>query len=245
MTERRAIRESKKTRSLEQAASLVFVLTTVLPLLIFVWILHSVDAMKSLHAQLGIVLSLVIAMLGFAILRTLMRRTSEALQMLVRATPHVTPHRAVPAAAPQRATPQPAAPAPAAAGGVPAPTKENGSARPRLTPETFVGATPAAQEAEDEAESAPAIGSIQELRDAAMAVARQWRREAEPLVGQPVRVYATNFGEPERGILARVTDDGLVLETDGNEFGVLWRLVSAIEADAGADAPGPAVAQPT
>ena len=78
-------------------------------------------------------------------------------------------------------------------------------------------------------ESAPAIGSIQELRDAMAAVARQWRREAEPLVGRLVLVYSTNFAEPESGTLARVTDDGLVLERDDIEIEMLWRLVAAIE----------------
>src|SRR5437764_11887501 len=90
MSERRATRAGG-TRSLQQAASIVFVLTAVLPLLIFVWVLHSLDVMGSFQAQVGIGLSLVIAMLGLVILRGIMRRTSEALQALVRATPHISP----------------------------------------------------------------------------------------------------------------------------------------------------------
>ena len=197
MSERRTTRDGG-TRSLQQVASVIFVLTTVLPLLIFVWVLYSLDAMQSLHAQVGIGLSLVIAMLGFAILRTVMRRTSEVLRALVRGAPHEAPAPLHPAA-------------------------DNGSAVPP-TPAKVTKASAAE-------ESAPSIGSIQELRDAAAAVARQWRREAEPLLGRSVLVYAKNFREPESGTLSRLTDDGLVLEHNGIEFGVLWRLVSAIESD--------------
>ena len=210
MSERRAPRTGG-TRSLQQAASIVFVLTAVLPLLIFVWVLHSLDVMGSFQAQVGIGVSLVIAILGLATLRGIMRRTSEALQALVRATP-------------QTVSPLVESD----------PVIEPGSMSSRVpssaAPETPVAdSTPGRSRAVHE--SAPAIGSIQELRDAMAAVARQWRREAEPLVGRLVLVYSTNFAEPESGTLARVTDDGLVLERDDIEIEMLWRLVAAIEPD--------------
>jgi hypothetical protein len=238
MSERRTVREGRRTRSLQQAASIVFVLTTVLPLLIFVWVLHSLDAMGRLHAQIGIVLSLVISMLGFAILRTVMRRASDALHALVRATAHDAP---VVRTATHNAPPQPTAsrPAPSSTDYVPA------SAQPSPAPASAPHPAPAsAATSEDDEESAPAIGSIQELHDAVIAVARQWRREAEPLIGRPVLVYAKNFGDPETGTLVRVTDDGLVLDNNGSEFGVLWRFVSAIEENSRAQAAAAATQQP-
>ena len=238
MSERRAVKEGRRTRSLQQAASIVFVLTTVLPLLIFVWVLHSLDAMGHLHAQIGIVLSLVIAMLGFAILRTVMRRASDALHALVRATAHDGP---VVRVGPRDATPpQPAShPAPSPTDYVPAPPPP--SPGPASVPHPV---SASATLSEDDEESAPAIGSIQELHDAVIAVARQWRREAEPLIGRPVLVYAKNFGDPETGTLVRVTDDGLVLDNNGSEFGVLWRFVSAIEENSRAQAVAAAAQQP-
>jgi hypothetical protein len=80
-------------------------------------------------------------------------------------------------------------------------------------------------------DTAPAVGSIKELRDAAQMVARRWRREAEPLTGLAVLVSVANMERPETGTLVRLTDDGMVLEQDGMEFGVLWRFVTSIEPD--------------
>ena len=238
MSERRAVRDGRRTRSLQQAASIVFVLTTVLPLLIFVWVLHSLDAMGHLRAQIGIVLSLVIAMLGFAILRTVMRRASDALHALVRATAHdsavvrVATHSAP-------APPTASRPAPTSTDYFPASPQS-----PPAPPSARPPAPASAAMSEDDEESAPAIGSIQELHDAMMAVARQWRREAEPLIGRPVLVYAKNFGDPETGTLVRVTDDGLVLDNNGSEFGVLWRFVSAIEENTRAQVAAATTQQP-
>ncbi len=62
------------------------------------------------------------------------------------------------------------------------------------------------------------------------AVVRRWRRQAEGLIGQRVIVSVVNFDTPETGTLFRVTEDGLILEQDGQEFGVLWRLVTALDA---------------
>src|SRR2546428_5554335 len=72
-------------RSLQQAAGTIFVLTAVLPFLIFVWILYTLDAIDDTRAQIGLGLSLLISILGFSVLRTTMRRTSDALKLLVRA----------------------------------------------------------------------------------------------------------------------------------------------------------------
>lgn len=206
MSDKAARPRHAQARSLEQAASTIFVLTALLPLLIFVYILFTLDVLQNPRVQLGLGLSLAISVLGFSVLRTVMRRTSEVLQLLVRAEPQaVSP------------APRPTAPA---------------EHEPQRQPAASARVKGAASSTAA-ADSAPAIGSIRELRDAADAVARRWKREAEPLIGRPVRVSVAHLEQPEVGTIARVTADGLVLEQDGQEFGVLWRLVSSIEADPG------------
>jgi hypothetical protein len=189
-------RRHARTTNLQQAASTIFVLTALLPLLIFVWILYVLDAMQDVRVQVGLGLSLLVSMLGFTVLRVTMRRTAEVLQLLVRA-------EARPSTTAAPATP-PAAPAP--------PRAEHRSAGHAV-------------------DVAPAIGAIQELRDAADAVIGRWRREAEVLLGRPVMVRVENLDQPECGILARVSEIGIVLEQEGREFGVMWKLIASIELD--------------
>jgi hypothetical protein len=85
---------------LRQAASKVFVFTAVLPLLIFTWTLYRLDVIDSSEAQVGLILALVVALLGFGIFRSLMSRLSEVIQALgaAAATPEQPPGAAVPAA---------------------------------------------------------------------------------------------------------------------------------------------------
>jgi hypothetical protein len=58
-----------------------------------------------------------------------------------------------------------------------------------------------------------------------------WRAEAEPYVGQRVLVSVMNAAEPIAGVLTRVTDDGLLLDQDGQRVGITYRRISAIEPD--------------
>lgn len=192
---------------------MIFALTALLPILIFVWVLYELDAVKDSRAQLGIGLSLLVSVLGFVVLRIMMRRTSEVLQLLVRAEVRQRPEPARPAAAPA-----------ASPDGRPEATRE--PERPMPAP-----ARASRGSSSSAVENAPAIGAIQELRDAAEVVVRRMRQEAEPLLGRAVRVSVVNFDEPEIGILARVSDIGLVLEREGAEFGVMWRLITAVELD--------------
>ena len=74
-----------RSQSLLQAASTIFVLMTVLPLLIFTWTLYTLDALSRDSAQIGLGLSLVISLTGFAILRAIMAQLSELSRGLVRA----------------------------------------------------------------------------------------------------------------------------------------------------------------
>jgi hypothetical protein len=74
-----------KSKSLQQAASTMFVLMTILPLLVFTWTLHTLDVLQRNEAQIGLALSLVLALSGFFILRSTMGRLSQLTQALSRA----------------------------------------------------------------------------------------------------------------------------------------------------------------
>jgi hypothetical protein len=193
------------TKSLKQAASTIFVLTTLLPFLIFVWIIYSLNAMQNLRVQIGLALALLVSILGFTVLRNVMAHTSEVLQLLMRAESRDV------ATAPRGPV------ASSRAGATVA-----GNPVPLVSAATSGRSTPPR-------ESEPAIGTIRELQDATTVVAHLWRRHAEPLIGLPILVSLSNVDEPDTGTLSRITDDGLVLQRDGAEFGVLWRLITAIE----------------
>ena len=68
---------SEPSRSLQQTASVLFVLMAVLPLLIFTWLLYRLDALSRHEAQIGLAVSLVLALAGFVIFRSLMRQLSD------------------------------------------------------------------------------------------------------------------------------------------------------------------------
>ena len=75
-----------RAKSLQQAASTIFVVTAVMPLLVFMWTLHTVGALHRQAAQVGLALSLVFALLGFFVLRATMRRLTEFTRALTNVT---------------------------------------------------------------------------------------------------------------------------------------------------------------
>ncbi len=74
-----------RPNSLQQAASAVFAVTTVVPLLIFVWTLHRLGSLSRLQSQIGLALALGTALLGYYIFRRLMGQMSELIRGLGRA----------------------------------------------------------------------------------------------------------------------------------------------------------------
>ena len=74
--------KDRRRSGLRQAAATVFVLTAVLPLLIFTWILHRLNAIHDGEAQIGLILALIVALLGFAVFRSMMTRLSEVMSGL-------------------------------------------------------------------------------------------------------------------------------------------------------------------
>jgi len=101
--------------TLRHAASVVFAVTTVVPLLIFVWTLYSLDTLGRSEAHVGLGLALAIALLGYYIFRGLVAQMSNLIAGLgkaLEATP-VAPATAVPIAAAASAPPAPLPTAPA------------------------------------------------------------------------------------------------------------------------------------
>jgi hypothetical protein len=65
-----------KTRTLQHAASVVFALTAVLPLLIFAYTLYGLDVIARPLAQVGLALALAVALSGFVVFRIAVARLS-------------------------------------------------------------------------------------------------------------------------------------------------------------------------
>src|SRR5438093_1538427 len=77
-------RPGAKSNSLRHAASAVFAVTTVLPLLIFVLTLHRIGALNQQQSQVGLGLALGVALFGFYIFRRLMGQMSDLISALGR-----------------------------------------------------------------------------------------------------------------------------------------------------------------
>jgi hypothetical protein len=71
-----------RQQGLQQAASVIFALVAVVPLLIFAWTLHALGAIRSAQAQLSLGVALAVALLGFWMFRSMLGRMAEVVQAL-------------------------------------------------------------------------------------------------------------------------------------------------------------------
>jgi hypothetical protein len=83
----------------------LFVLMAVLPLLIFTWLLYRLDALGRYEAQIGLAVSLVLALAGFVIFRNLMAQLSDFVKVMSRAAASPDPRQAPPPSVALVATP--------------------------------------------------------------------------------------------------------------------------------------------
>ena len=234
---------SRPNSSLQQAASAVFAVTTVVPLLVFVWTLHRIGALFHLQSQVGLGLALGIALVGFYIFRRLMGQMSQLIQGLGRVVqqgmrpsndarasaavpqgqgaagliteykPPVRDEQTQPVAAPR------AAPAAAHAGVAVA------AAPPRPAPPAPVPA-PAHR-----SEPIPGLGMIQEVDDLSHAMAKLWMGEALAYKGRRVALSVMNARAPITGTLVDVTHDGLLIDQDGGgQVAISYGRLSGIDA---------------
>jgi len=212
----------------------VFAVTTVVPLLVFVWTLHRLSALSHVQSQVGLGLALGIALLGFYIFRRLMGQMAQLIHGLGRVVqqgmrpaadsrgngrasglvteyrPPVRDHQGQPAAAGQAA-----------------------SARGASAPATPPPASAAVELARPAHRSAPipGLGMIREVDDLSHAMAKLWMAEAIAYKGRRVALSIMNTRAPITGTLLDVTPDELLIDQDGTgQVAVSYDRLSGIDA---------------
>jgi hypothetical protein len=242
-----------KPTSLQQAASAVFGVTTVVPLLIFVWTLHRIGALAHIESQVGLGLALGIALLGYYIFRRLMGQMSQLIQGLGRvvqqgmrpagdaranlaaagkATGLITEYK--PPVRDESAEPAPTArvaqPAMvhAAVAGASMPTPR--PAAPAAVPAAAPVLEPVPSPAAHRSAPIPGLGMIQEVDDLSHAMAKLWMAEALGYKGRRVVLSIMNARAPLTGTLVDVTHDELVLDQGGAQVTVNYGRLSGIDA---------------
>ena len=236
-----------RPNSLQQTASAVFAVTTVVPLLIFVWTLHRLGSLSRLQSQLGLGLALGIALLGYYIFRRLMGQMSELIRGLGRAVergsrtagdgrlvsaaqeraPGLIAEYKSPALAAQAHT------APSASGPRPAPAQpREAAARAPVAATSPAPATVEVVEVEaPRSQSITGLGMIQEVDDLSRAMAKLWMGEAIAYKDRRVAVSIMNSRTPITGTLVDVTLEGLLIDQDGGkQVAVSFSRLSGIDA---------------
>jgi hypothetical protein len=223
-----------KPGSLQQAASAVFAVTTVVPLLVFVWTLLRLGALSHVQSQVGLGLALGIALLGFYIFRRLMGQMSQLIHGLGRVVQQgMRPAadswgngRAVGLVTEYRPAGRDHQGQPAAAG-------QAASARGASAPATPPPASAAAELARPAHRSAPVpgLGMIREVDDLSHAMAKLWMAEAIAYKGRRVALSIMNTRAPITGTLLDVTQDELLIDQDGGaQVAVSYSRLSGIDA---------------
>src|SRR6266508_3167307 len=220
------------TYTLRRDSSIVFALISVLPLLLFAYTLYALDVLHHHVAQIGLGSALVLSMIGFYIYSVMMSRLSDILRDLeteesAPRLPEATQGPVVTMAV----EPDPSGPM----------AQGHTSGGPQQNPAPTSGRpSPFAGRGRPGAGGrgglvVPGMGRIAELKPAnASALSdldSMWRAEAEPLLGKRVLVAVRNAPDPMKGIMAQVTQDGLILDQNGTRVGISYTRVSAIEAD--------------
>jgi hypothetical protein len=225
---------TRQQQGLQQAASIIFALVAVVPLLIFAWTLHSLGAIRSTQAQLSLGLALAIALLGFWMFRSMLSRMAEVVQALAAAVEQANRARRPAVAA---AAPAPAVPAVAARTPAPAPVAvalDNGAAvvptpPPAVVPMPVVAPRPAVASEARPAHGVPGIGKIRELTEVVRTMDALWHREATAHLGQRVRISVANSREPLVGTLAEASTDGLILDQPDGPVAIAYGRVTEID----------------
>jgi hypothetical protein len=217
-----------RQHGLQQAASLIFALVAIVPLLIFAWTLHSLGAIRSTQAQLSLGLALGVALLGFWIFRSMLGRMAAVVQALVAAVEQAQRQRL--SLAPTPATPSVAT----LRGGVrgATPPGSEGEASPatvRRAPMAPASRSAAATRPASQEQEVAGLGSIRELTEVVQAMDALWHREASAHLGCRVRVSVANSRDPLVGVLGEATGDGLILEQADGAVAVAYSRVTAID----------------
>jgi len=202
-----------RTYTLRNAASIVFALTAVIPLLLFTYTLHLLNQLGETQAQLGLAVALGCALVGLFIFSNLMGRLSELLRFIEE---------------------QPAGGASAEAGSdadQASPTGMAATNGPAASPWPGPGGL-----------VVPGLGTITAASRAASAARHaagvfdevqktMWQAEAQRHLGRRVLISVKNAPEPIAGSLAQIADDGVLLEQDDQRVAVSYLRITNIDAD--------------
>jgi len=91
---------------LREAASTIFALTAVLPLLVFVYFMWRFGLLESSEAQVGIFCALAIALLGYVLFRRLTQRVADLGRALGQALPSAPTEKLAAGRLPRRRGPR-------------------------------------------------------------------------------------------------------------------------------------------
>ncbi len=209
-----------RTYTLRNAASIVFALTAVIPLLLFTYTLYALNQLKLTEAQMGLGVALACALVGLFIFSNLMARLSEVLRYLEEQQDGTArPGTAASTSSTAGAGPEAAArPAATAAGtGPTAPVLPGGLMVPGLG--TITAASRAASAARQ------AAGVFDEVQKT------MWQAEAQRHLGRRVLISVKNATEPIEGSLAQIAEDGVLLEQGDERVAVSYLRITNIEVD--------------
>jgi len=227
-----------RTSTLRRASAVVFALISVLPLLLFVYTLYTLNVLHHHVAQLGLASALVLSLLGFYIYAVMMSRLSDLLRSIEAGQFPSAPPATSPA--PEASGPPEPGPSGPAAGRSPAGGRRKFPLRPSLRRRPFApkGSSGAGKRG---GLVVPGIGRITELKPAdASALAdldSMWRAEAQPLLGKRVLVAVRNDPDPMRGVLVEVARVGVILDQGGSRVSVSYGRMSMIEAETVGESP--------
>ena len=203
-----------RTYTLRNAASIVFALTAVIPLLLFTYTLYSLNQLKLTEAQMGLGVALACALVGLFIFSNLMGRLSEVLRYLEDQHDGGA-HPAVASPVPAEAVARAVSPAPVLA--TTAPLHLGGLEIPGLG--TITAASRAASAARH------AAGVFDEVQKT------MWHAEAQRHLGRRVLISVKNSTEPIEGSLAQIADDGVLLERGDERVAISYLRITNIEID--------------
>ena len=215
-----------KQQGLQQAASVIFALVAVVPLLIFAYTLHTLNVIRSTQAQVSLGLALAIALLGFWMFRSMLGRMAEVVRALGAAVEQASRMRSSAVnGAPAAAT---VAPSAAAVTPAPAPRPSNATAPAAARPAARPAAAPVKKPAADRS-GIPGVGNIREISEVARTMDVLWQREAAAHMGKRVQISVANSREPIVGTISEVSDDGLIIDEADGQTAVAYRRVTGID----------------
>ena len=233
----KAGRPKARSKTLRQAASLVFAVTAILPLLLFVWTVYYLGALSRLSAQVGLGVALATSLMGYYVFRGLIGQMSDLIAVIGKVLER-SPAGPRASAEPLEETSEESAGGWAAPSSVPAaPPRLRRSAEPAspdLRPSHPPARGPASEPARrpSDVHTVPGFGAIREVHDLRRATALLWQAEAAAYKGRRVVVSVMNSPRPITGTLTELTEEGLLLQLEGGERVVAaYNRISAIDAE--------------